>query len=72
MGHDPAVLVRPLGLVLKAGAWHLVVMGAGEPEVLGLDELRATRLTTQPFTPPSGFDLAAFWQRHCAASSTSL
>jgi hypothetical protein len=32
--------------------------------VIGLDELRATRLTTQRFPPPAGFSLSDFWARH--------
>src|SRR5690242_698273 len=44
IGHAAAVVVEPLGLVLKAGSWHLVVAGDGGPEVVTLDELRATRL----------------------------
>jgi predicted DNA-binding transcriptional regulator YafY len=67
IGHEPAVLVRPLGLALKAGSWHVVAAGRREIEVLRLDELRATRLTNQPFTPPAAFDLTEFWTAHAAA-----
>ena len=58
--------VRPLGLVLNAGSWHLVVAGRDVVEVVCIDELRATRLTTQRFAPPANFDLAAFWKLHAA------
>jgi predicted DNA-binding transcriptional regulator YafY len=59
-----AVTVRPLGLVLKAGSWHLVVAKRTGVAVVDIDELRATRITNQRFTPPADFDLDAFWQEH--------
>jgi predicted DNA-binding transcriptional regulator YafY len=63
IGQAPAVSVRPLGLVLKAGSWSLVVLGVrGAAEVLGIDQLRATRLTNQPFDRPAGFELNKFWR----------
>jgi predicted DNA-binding transcriptional regulator YafY len=61
---EPAIVVRPLGLVLKAGSWHLVVAGSDTIVVICIDELRATRMTTQVFAPPVGFDLTEFWKRH--------
>jgi predicted DNA-binding transcriptional regulator YafY len=63
IGQAPAVGVRPLGLVLKAGSWSLVIVGErGAAEVLDIDELRATRLTNQPFDRPAGFQLDQFWR----------
>jgi len=59
---EPIVTVRPLGLVLKAGSWYLIVSGSAAIEVVCIDPLRATRLTNQPFTPPAGFNLAEFWR----------
>ena len=64
IAHDPTVTVRPLGLVLKAGSWHVISSGRTGIEVTCIDELRATRLTTQSFTPPVDFDLTEFWTRH--------
>jgi predicted DNA-binding transcriptional regulator YafY len=58
----PPATVQPLGLVLKAGSWHLVVVDAAVT-VIGIDTLRATRLTSRRFHPPAGFDLAEFWAR---------
>ncbi|MFI5358256.1 MAG: WYL domain-containing protein, partial [Opitutales bacterium] len=54
--------VRPLGLVLKAGSWNLVVMGRGRVDVLCIDQLRATRMTNEPFVRPSDFNLNEFWR----------
>jgi predicted DNA-binding transcriptional regulator YafY len=59
----PAVTVRPLALVLKAGSWHLIVAGDAATEALCVDELRATRITNRRFTPPVDFDLSEFWKR---------
>jgi predicted DNA-binding transcriptional regulator YafY len=59
---EPTVTVRPLGLVLKAGSWHLIMAGDTEVQVVCVDELRATRITNQHFAPPADFDLSAFWK----------
>jgi predicted DNA-binding transcriptional regulator YafY len=53
--------VRPLGLVLKAGEWFLVIAADPSAEVVPLDGLRSTRLTRIPFDPPSSFELTSFW-----------
>ena len=66
LGQAAAVTVEPLGLVLKAGSWQLVVTGIPTEQVICLDELRATRLTTQRFVPPPGFAVDAFWQGYLA------
>jgi predicted DNA-binding transcriptional regulator YafY len=66
IGLEPAFIVSPLGLVLKAGTWNLVVVGESVAAVVCLNELRATRLTTQVFVRPVGFDLAEFWTRRMA------
>jgi len=55
--------VRPLGLVLKAGSWNLVTLEKSGTEVMCIDDLRATRLTTRNFSPPPDFDLQATWLR---------
>lgn len=60
------VSVRPLGLVLKAGSWHLIGVTGEAVEVLCLDHLRATRLTNRTFSAPTDFDLTTFWARHAA------
>ena len=69
IGQHPSVTVRPLGLVLKAGSWHLVVMGERRTEVLCIDQLRATRLTFEPFVRPAGFNLDQFWRAHAARAT---
>jgi len=66
---EPTVTVRPLGLALKAGSWHLIVSGHDAVEVICIDQLRATRLTSESFTPPADFNLTTFWRLHAVRSS---
>lgn len=64
---EPARIVRPLGMVLKAGSWKLITVDDDDGfEVVCIDALRATRMINQAFTPPEGFDLTAFWRLHLA------
>ena len=69
LGHEPLLTVRPLGLVLKAGSWNLVHVTKDVVDVLCIDDLRATRLTNQFFTPPTDFDLTDYWTLHLQQSS---
>lgn len=64
----PPGVACPLGLVLKAGAWHLVhvPVPGDRVEVRCLDDLRATRITDRRFGPPRDFDLTGFWERYTA------
>ncbi len=71
LGRRRPVPVRPLGLVLKAGSWHVVHLVEDRIDVLSIDDLRATRITRQPFEPPVGFDLATFWAGHLAAAAAA-
>ena len=62
VGTNRAIRVRPLGLVLKAGSWTLVVSGKARSEFICIDDLRSTRLTTQSFAAPVDFDLQHTWR----------
>ena len=66
LAHAAAVTVQPLGVVLKAGSWNLICAKGDSVAVICIDDLRATRLTTQRFTPPAGFDLTGFWNGYVA------
>jgi len=66
LDQESPITVEPLGLVLKAGSWHLIVSASGSERVICLDDLRATRLTTQRFEPSPAFSLGAFWEAHLA------
>jgi predicted DNA-binding transcriptional regulator YafY len=60
----PPCMVEPLGLVLKAGSWYLVVRRGDAAGAMCLDGVRATRLTAQPFKAPPQFSLIDFWAAH--------
>lgn len=68
LGDGSTLMVRPIGLALKAGSWHVVDDTGDDIQVRCVDGLRATRLTNRFFTPPAGFVLAEFWPRHVAAA----
>lgn len=57
-------VLRPLGLVLKAGVWYLVALpeGTSEPRTYRLSSILALTPLEQTFKPPRGFDLARHWQ----------
>ncbi len=69
LGDDRRLLVEPLGLVLKAGGWHLAVADGSSARVVDLEGLRATRLTAQRFSPPAGVALAEVWADEVAGPS---
>lgn len=53
---------EPLGLVLKAGAWYLVAVGAGKPRIFKVANIRALRVDADARCErPRDFDLAAWW-----------
>jgi predicted DNA-binding transcriptional regulator YafY len=52
----------PLGLVLKAGVWYLVAsVGGSEPRTYRASRVIEAELLDETFSPPDGFELAAFW-----------
>jgi predicted DNA-binding transcriptional regulator YafY len=58
-------LVRPYGLVAKAGVWYLVFDRHGQIDVHRVAQLLEARLTEENFTRPADFDLASFWEKWC-------
>jgi len=57
--------LRPLGLVIKGGAWYLVatrVSGAAEPRTYRLSNILDASATGRHFRRPARFDLAAYWE----------
>ncbi|MFF8841477.1 helix-turn-helix transcriptional regulator [Streptomyces sp. NPDC015127] len=56
--------LEPYGLVLKAGRWY-VVAGPG-PRTYRVDQILELTVQDAEFTPPEGFDLAAYWERYQA------
>lgn len=67
--------VAPLGLVAKARTWYLVAARTdGRLRTYRLSRLTSAELTTDTFTRPADFDLAAYWsqsQRELQASRPS-
>ncbi|WP_410785118.1 helix-turn-helix transcriptional regulator [Kribbella sp. C-35] len=54
--------VSPLGLVAKARTWYLVAARTdGRLRTYRLSRLTSAELTTDVFTRPADFDLAAYW-----------
>ncbi len=66
LGIKVAQIVEPLGLIAKAGVWHLVYAHAGRVRTQRVSDIQHARLADEHFTRPPGFDLAAFWQAACA------
>jgi predicted DNA-binding transcriptional regulator YafY len=62
-GPETTRVVRPLGLVNKAGVWYLVAVAAwrDEPVVFRVGRVISARALADTFARPDGFDLAAFW-----------
>jgi predicted DNA-binding transcriptional regulator YafY len=73
---DPRV-IRPLGLVNKAGLWYLVALPAGgvqhQPGVLvfRVARIASARVLAESFERPAGFELAAFWRQWSAEFEAS-
>ena len=56
--------LEPYGLVLKGGRWYLVAGSTRKnrtPSTYRIDQIVDITSLDQPFEPPSGFDLAAYW-----------
>ncbi|GGU14564.1 transcriptional regulator [Lentzea flava] len=54
-------VLRPLGLVLKAGRWYLVALGSTRISTYRVSQIQAARVLDETFARPEGFDLAAHW-----------
>jgi predicted DNA-binding transcriptional regulator YafY len=63
-GAGPSLVTQPLGLVLSAGDWYLVIHDGSQVTTRSLRDLRAVHVTRRRFAPPDGFDVRAFWSEH--------
>jgi predicted DNA-binding transcriptional regulator YafY len=54
-------VLRPLGLVLKAGRWYLVAQGSSRISTYRVSQIQAVSVLDESFERPEGFDLAAHW-----------
>ena len=71
---DVTRILRPYGLVLKAGTWYLVAGSepGWAPRTFRVNQILALRDLDLPFDRPAGFDLAGFWGSHVVEFRTSL
>jgi predicted DNA-binding transcriptional regulator YafY len=69
--------VGPLGLVNKAGLWYLVASPAETVHyrpavrVFRVARIASAQVLAEPFEPPAGFELAAFWSQWSAEFEAS-
>lgn len=66
------LVLEPLGLVLKAGAWYLVARSEGQVRTYRASQVIAAEATDEAFERPPGFELAAHWTRAQADYAESL
>lgn len=57
-------VLRPLGLVAKAGEWYLVADPGEGPRTYLVSRLEAVELTQESAEAPEDFDLVEFWRAH--------
>jgi predicted DNA-binding transcriptional regulator YafY len=60
-------VVRPYGLVAKAGVWYLVCARNGHVRAHRVSNVLDARLLDEGFERPGDFDLAAFWKQWCTS-----
>jgi len=65
-------LVNPLGLVAKAGVWHLVYSRKSKLYVRRVNELLDVHLSEETFDRPVDFDLPLFWENWCVEYESFL
>jgi predicted DNA-binding transcriptional regulator YafY len=58
---DVTRVLRPLGLVLKAGRWYLVAQGSTRISTYRVSQIQAAAVLDESFERPAGFDLAGHW-----------
>lgn len=57
------LVLEPLGLVLKAGAWYLIARSRGEIRTYRVSQVIAAEVTEDGFERPADFSLADHWTR---------
>jgi predicted DNA-binding transcriptional regulator YafY len=55
------LVVDPLGLVLKGGAWYLVARHRREPRTYRVAAVESAQVLDERFVRPATFDLAGYW-----------
>src|SRR5262249_29114378 len=65
-------VANPLGLVAKGSIWYFVAAIDGEARTFRVSRVRSATLLDEPCRRPSGFDLAAYWERSTAEFTASF
>lgn len=67
-------VLRPYGLVLKAGRWYVVAAATqeGEPRTYRVDQILELACAQEQFTIPPDFTLAAYWESYQEAFHARL
>ncbi|TCM97037.1 WYL domain-containing protein [Paenibacillus sp. BK033] len=61
-GLEKSLIVKPYGLVAKAGIWFLVGEGDQGAQAYRLSRIQDVKVTEGKFERPESFDLQAFWK----------
>ncbi|NBB15228.1 WYL domain-containing protein [Caulobacter sp. SLTY] len=67
-----ALVLEPLGVVLKAGVWYLVAGSRGEIRTYRVSQFLDVAPVEETFERPKGFDLAAHWAEAQQAYAAGL
>jgi predicted DNA-binding transcriptional regulator YafY len=67
-------LIKPLGLVLKAGVWYTAALAdeSKEPRIYRLSNVHKLSITGNGFRRPKKFDLASFWKESTTRFETEI
>lgn len=72
VGNVEEVVLRPLGLIHKAGEWFLAAEHDGRRTALAVNRLHGYGTTGDRFPYPEDFDLAEFWTEEGATVERGL
>jgi predicted DNA-binding transcriptional regulator YafY len=67
-------LIKPLGLVLKAGVWYTAALAdeSKEPRIYRLSNIHKLSIVDDSFRRPKKFDLASFWKESTTRFETEI
>ncbi len=67
-------VVKPLGLILKAGIWYTAALAdeSKEPRIYRLSNILQLAITETKFRRPKKFDLAEFWKQSTQRFETEI
>ncbi len=72
LGEPGERTVDPLGLVAKGSVWYLIAATAEETCTYRVSRIGQAALLDEAATRPTGFDLAAYWERSAAEFRAKL